>query len=84
MPMSVRHVENLISQCRLRIQNNPVTISHMMSAVTEMDRWDNYWLSKQRSTNKIDGAVALCMAVGAAMAFETNTSTDDWLASLSA
>jgi phage terminase large subunit-like protein len=70
MPMSVRHVEDLISQGRLRIQNNPVTIAHMMSAVTAEDRWNNYWLAKERATNKIDGAVALCMAVGAAMAFE--------------
>lgn len=73
MPMSVRHVEDLIAQKRLRIQNNPVTISHMMSAVTAEDRWNNYWLAKERAVNKIDGAVALCMAVGAAMAFEAST-----------
>jgi phage terminase large subunit-like protein len=71
MPMSVRQVEELISQFRLRIQRNPVTISAMMSAVTDEDRWNNYWLAKERATNKIDAAVALCMAVGAALAFET-------------
>ncbi len=73
MPMSVRHVEDLIAQGRLRIRNNPVTISHIMSAVTAEDRWNNYWLAKERATNKIDGAVALCMAVGAAMAFDGAT-----------
>lgn len=71
MPMSVRHVEDLMAQGRLRIRKNPVTISHIMSAVTAEDRWNNYWLAKERATNKIDGAVALCMAVGAAMAFES-------------
>ncbi|RJT23305.1 hypothetical protein D5I55_10875 [Chakrabartia godavariana] len=49
---------------------------------TETDRWDNKWLSKQRAINKIDAAVALCMAVGAAMAGDTSGSIDDWLKSL--
>jgi hypothetical protein len=70
MPMSVRQVEQLILEGRLRIQRNPVTISAMMSAVTDEDRWGNYWLAKERAVNKIDAAIALCMAVGAAMAFE--------------
>ena len=29
----------------------------------ETDKWDNRWLSKERSINKIDPAVALCMAI---------------------
>ncbi len=70
MPMSVRQVEQLILEGRLRIQRNPVTISAMMSAVTDADRWGNYWLAKERAVNKIDAAVALCMAVGAACAYE--------------
>jgi phage terminase large subunit-like protein len=41
-------------------------INAMMSAVTDEDKWDNRWLAKQRSVNKIDAAVALCMGVGAA------------------
>lgn len=73
MPMSVRQVEQLILEGRLRIQRNPVTISAMMSAVTDEDRWGNYWLAKERATNKIDAAVALCMAVGAAVAYEGTT-----------
>lgn len=73
MPMSVRQVEQLILEGRLRIQRNPVTISAMMSAVTDEDRWGNYWLAKERAVNKIDAAVALCMSVGAALAFENAT-----------
>lgn len=71
MPMSVRQVEQLLLEGRIRIQNNPVTISAFMSAVTAEDRWGNYWLAKERATNKIDAAVAVCMAVGAALAFDT-------------
>lgn len=84
MPMSVRQVEELILQGRLRIQRNPVTISAMMSAVTDEDRWGNYWLAKERAVNKIDAAVALCMAVGAALAYEGTPSLDDWIASYAA
>lgn len=70
MPMSVRQVEDLIAEGRIRILRNPVLISAVMSAVTDKDRWGNYWLAKERATNKIDAAVALAMAVGAAHAYE--------------
>lgn len=70
MPGSVRVLEDAIAEGRIRIQNNPVLISAMMSAVTDRDRWGNYWLAKERATNKIDCAVALAMAVGAAHAYE--------------
>lgn len=74
MPMSVRMVEQLILEKRIRFRRNPVLISAMMSAVTDEDRWGNYWLAKERAANKIDAAIAICMAVGAACAFERPTS----------
>lgn len=67
MPGSVRLLEEMMLEGRIRLQRNPVLISAIMSAVIETDRWDNYWLSKQRATNKIDAAVALCMAIGLCM-----------------
>lgn len=70
MPMSVRQVEELVLEGRIRIQRNPLTITAMMSAVTDEDRWGNYWLAKERAVRKIDPAVALCMAVGAALVYE--------------
>lgn len=73
MPMSVRMVEQLILEKRIRFRRNPVLISAMMSAVTDEDRWGNYWLAKERAANKIDAAIAICMAVGAACAFERPT-----------
>jgi hypothetical protein len=42
----------------------------MMSAVTANDRWGNYWLAKERATQKIDCAIALAMAVGAALSYD--------------
>jgi phage terminase large subunit-like protein len=70
MPMSVRQAEELILEQRIRFRRNPVLVSAMMSAVTDNDRWGNYWLAKERAINKIDCAVAVCMAVGAALSYE--------------
>lgn len=71
MPGSVRLLEDAILEGRIRLRRNPVLISAMMSAVTESDRWGNHWLSKLRSVNKIDAAVALAIAFGAAHADES-------------
>lgn len=66
MPGSVRLLEDALLENRIRLKRNPVLVSAMMSAVPEHDKWGNYWLAKTRSTNKIDAAVALAMAIGAA------------------
>lgn len=66
MPGSVRELESAMLEGRIRLRRNPVLISAMMSAVTDEDRWGNYWLAKERAVNKIDAAVALCMAIGVA------------------
>lgn len=68
MPGSLRLLEDALLEGRIRLRRSPVLISAMMSAVTEEDKWGNHWLSKTRSINKIDAAVALCMAFGAANA----------------
>lgn len=70
MPGSIRQLEELILEKRIRIRINPVLISAMMSAVTGKDRWGNYWLAKERSTQKIDCAIALAQAVGAALSYD--------------
>lgn len=66
MPGSVRLLEEAILERRIRFKRNPVLVSAMMSAVVEEDRWGNHWLAKTRSVNKIDAAVAVAMALGAA------------------
>ena len=85
MPGSVRLLEDALLEGRIRLRRNPVLISAMMSAVIEEDKWGNHWLAKTRSVNKIDAAIALCMAIGAAMGSENNAvAIDDWIASYAA
>lgn len=67
-PGSLKMFEDAIYEGRIRFKRNPVLISAMMSAVTESDKWDNRWLAKQKSINKIDAAVSMVMAFGAANA----------------
>lgn len=74
MPGSIRQLEELLLEKRIRLLTNPVLISAMSSAVTDSDRWGNYWLTKERSSNKIDCAIALAMAVGAALAHDPGRS----------
>src|SRR5690606_21074275 len=69
-PGSLRMLEGAIYEGRIRFKRNPVLVSAMMSAVTEQDKWDNKWLAKQKSVNKIDAAVALVIAFGAANAMQ--------------
>lgn len=83
-PGSLRELEEAILERRIRIKRNPVVISAMMSAVTDADRWGNQWLAKERATNKIDAAVALAMAIGAAAAMDTGLTIDDWLEGIAA
>lgn len=66
MPGSLKLLEDALLERRIRLRKNPVLVSAMMSAVTEEDKWGNHWLAKTRSINKIDAAVALCMALGTA------------------
>ena len=68
MPGSLRLLEEALLEGRIRLKRNPVLVSALMSAVVESDKWENKWLDKARSINKIDAAVALCMAIGAANA----------------
>lgn len=84
MPGSVRLFEEALLEGRIRLKRNPVLISAMMSAVIEEDKWGNHWLAKTRSVNKIDAAIALAMALGAAMGADNNEEAgwNDYLASL--
>lgn len=68
MPASVKLVEEAIMEGRVRFRRNPVLVSAIMSAVQEHDPWGNYWLAKRKSVNRIDAAVSICMAIGAAAA----------------
>jgi len=79
MPGSVRLLEEALLEGRIRLKKNPVLVSAMMSAVAEKDKWGNHWLAKTRSLNKIDAAVALCMAIGCAYGFEDSMDINAFL-----
>jgi phage terminase large subunit-like protein len=68
MPGSLAALESLILEERIRIRRSPVTLAAIMAAHVETEpEMGNQFLSKKKSTQKIDAAVALCMAVGAAV-----------------
>lgn len=71
-PGSLRMLEDAMLEGRIRFKRNPVLISAIMSAVTDQDKWGNRWLAKQKSVNKIDAAVAMVMAFGAANAVQVD------------
>jgi phage terminase large subunit-like protein len=79
MPGSVRLLEDAMLEGRIRLKRNPVLISAMMSAVIEEDKWGNHWLAKTRSLNKIDAAVALAMAIGAAQTQGNDAAFEEFL-----
>lgn len=68
MPGSIREVEMLIIDKRIRLRSNPVLMTALMAATfSKPDALGNKYLVKETSHRRIDPAVALCMAVGAAI-----------------
>jgi phage terminase large subunit-like protein len=78
MPGSLRELENLILEKRVRLKRSPVLISAMMSAVIDEDPFGNKWLSKRKATNRIDAAVAVAMVTGVATAATPRGGASFW------
>jgi phage terminase large subunit-like protein len=70
MPSSVQYLENLLIEQKIRIAFNPVLKWNVANTVIRDDPagTDNKIFDKRKSTARIDGVVALAMAVGLAMA----------------
>ena len=68
MSPAVRDLETLVLERKLRHGGHPVLTMCMANATIERGDAGNRKLSKKRSTGRIDGAVALVMAIGAAPA----------------
>jgi phage terminase large subunit-like protein len=64
---------------RLRHGNHPILTWCAANAVIDMDPAGNRKLNKKRSTGRIDGMIALTMAIGGAVTHETAGSLDDFL-----
>ena len=81
MPGSMSALETLILEGRIRLRKSPVLMGAIMAAHVETDPlMGNQWLSKQKSTQKIDPVIALCMAVGAAVDgdFDSSPPASPW------
>lgn len=66
MPGSIDELETLILERRIRVHINPALRSAVMSAMFDRSPADLRRFTKQKATGRIDLAVALAMAVGAA------------------
>lgn len=66
MPRSISTLEELVLSGRLKVRKNPVLTWNSASAVLEQDATGNKKWEKRKSTGRIDGIVALCMAAGLA------------------
>ena len=66
MSPALRDLESLILEKKLRHGGQPVLQMCASNAVIERDSAGNRKLSKKRSTGRIDGMVALTMALGVA------------------
>jgi phage terminase large subunit-like protein len=68
MPGSIEELEAALREERIRVNENPVLSWNVASAVTQssnIEPADRYF-SKRKATARIDGAVAMAMAMGAA------------------
>lgn len=66
----MKQLEALVLQGRLHHNGDPVLTWMMSNVVAHMDAKDNIYPRKERPENKIDGVVALIMALGRALANE--------------
>jgi len=67
MPGSVSALEDMIIDGRIRLRRSPVLMTALMGATFDRDAQDNRWFVKTKASVRIDAAVALAMAVGAAI-----------------
>lgn len=74
MPRSVGSLEEVIVNGSISIQRNPVLRWNSASAVLSSDPSGNRKWDKRKATGRIDGMVALCMAVGASQGRPEETS----------
>ena len=76
----MKQLEALVLQGRLHHNGDPVLTWMMSNVVAHMDAKDNIYPRKERPENKIDGVVALIMALGRALANnEPQQNIDDFL-----
>jgi phage terminase large subunit-like protein len=65
MPQSINEIESALLRREIEIDHNPCLTWAAASAVCEVDLHQSRIFSKRKATGRIDGLVALTMAVGA-------------------
>jgi phage terminase large subunit-like protein len=66
MSPALRELETLLLRCQLRHGKHPVLTMCAANAALETDAAENRKFTKKKSTGRIDGMVALAMAIGVA------------------
>lgn len=79
MPESVRNLEQRILEKTIIVQPSPVTRWQVSSAVIRQDAQGNRIFDKAKANGRIDGIVALAMAVAAADMLLPVSNLDDFL-----
>jgi phage terminase large subunit-like protein len=75
MSAPTKRLEALLVDGKLRLANNALLSWQLGNAAVQMDAASNVKLSKAKSTERIDGAVAMAMACGVHMGEDLNAST---------
>ena len=85
MSPALNILESELLNNRLRHGGNPILTWCASNAVVDMDAAGNRKLNKKKAAGRIDGMVALAMAIGAAVTLEKdNTSSNNWLTNVMA
>lgn len=63
----MKELDSLIRDQRIRHNGNPVFTWMLSNVTAKLDKKDNVYPNKERPENKVDGPVALIMALGRAM-----------------
>jgi phage terminase large subunit-like protein len=79
MPRSIELLEQLIFDGRLRVTFNPCLRWNVSNAVIDTDPKNNRVFNKRKAIGRIDGIVALAMAVGLVMNDQPVENIDDFL-----
>jgi phage terminase large subunit-like protein len=74
-----KQLDALMRSGRIAHDGNPVLAWMIGNVVGHYDAKENVYPRKERPENKIDGAVALIMAIGRHMVFEEQPDLDEFL-----
>lgn len=79
MSEPMKELEALVLQKKLAHGNCPILMWMMSNVVAKLDKKDNIYPDKDRPENKIDGVVALIMALGRALVHRDVGNVDDFI-----